>query len=69
MKKKMGRPRLDPDKLQIMPIMSVRLATDEFNEVERLAQQRGQTRSHFMRQIVRDAIATQKKNQEVVNAG
>ena len=65
---KRGRPKL-PVELRApdMPIISLRLNQSEYDQVERLAQQHGQSRSHFMRSIVRDALATQKKNQEVSN--
>lgn len=45
-------------------IATFRLGKAELSEVERLAQQRGQSRSEFLRELVTGAIATQKKNVE-----
>lgn len=45
-------------------IATFRLGKAELSEVERLAQQQGQSRSEFLRELVTGAIATQKKNVE-----
>ena len=54
-----------PELLKTARIASFRLGKAELSEVERLAQQRGQSRSEFLRELVTGAIATQKKNGEV----
>ena len=46
-------------------IATFRLGKAELSEVERLAQQRGQSRSEYLRSIVESAIATQKENEGV----
>ena len=45
-------------------IATFRLGKAELSEVERLAQQQGQSRSEFLRELVTRTIATQKKNVE-----
>ena len=44
-------------------IATFRLGKAELSEVERLAQERGLSRSELLRSIVTGAIATQKKNE------
>jgi len=48
-------------------VATFRLGKAELREVERLAQQRGQSRSEFLRGIVESVIATQKEKGGVNN--
>ena len=59
-----GMRKLPVEQRRNMPVASVRLEKEEFSQLERAAKQRGLSRSQFLRSIVIDAIATQKKNVE-----
>ena len=58
---KRGRKKYPVEQLRITPIASFRLEKAELSEIERLAKQNGQSRSDYLRSIVRDVLATQKE--------
>ena len=56
--------KLPVEERRNLPIASTRLERAEFEQLERVARQRGLSRSEFLREAIQDAIKDKGRNNE-----